>query len=507
MRELSAITVGSFKTIPFPRANTSVFAVPRSIARSLATTHRPVSVQRYPVLTMTRHSAPWYGASVPVHSAGADVRAERPPSILPPMDLGGFVPGEEPDDLGHEAEHEFEGHRGWIPPDDRLWRHPSEMSSGMPLSATGPRARGMANRDRVQQRRRATGIGAVGAAVMIAALAGGFILADVPAGHEGGTRTLVATETSLVGSSGSGAASSTASTILSGAGVENMVMRIRPSLVQLVTSSGTRTLGTGVVVGDGTLVLTAASAVAGVNRPVVITSRGRRVRTRLLGVDPHSGVAVLGVKSSRSLVPASFADETVQPGELAIATCLCDASGSGLDPYPLVALSTVKDEGSPVDPGRGVSLVDAIEADAPLSPSPKGGVLLDQRGRVIGILEALEQRSSDRVGVFVPTQLALGVAAELAHDGQVSHGWLGVNATDMVGGCGAEIVKVMSSMPAARAGFASGDVIDEVDGHPVCTLADLQARLYVTPPGEQVQIHVETPVGGRTVSVALAAAA
>src|SRR6478752_5650623 len=50
-RLLSAITVGSLRMIPWPREYTSVFAVPRSIARSLASaptscSRRPVGVER-----------------------------------------------------------------------------------------------------------------------------------------------------------------------------------------------------------------------------------------------------------------------------------------------------------------------------------------------------------------------------------------------------------------------------------------------------------------------------
>lgn len=427
------------------------------------------------------------------------------------MDLGGFVPGEEPDDLGSDAEDDFGALRGWIAPEDRLWRHPSEMrASSQPEGGSLAAVEQASVATRSLERRRAVRTGAVGAAAMVAALFAGFILAHVPGGPGSVAKhTVAATETSLVApSAGVESLTSDTTALLPGVDVATMVNRIRPSLVELVSARADRVLGTGVVVGNGSLVVTAASAVAGVTKAFAVNLKGQRLRTRLLGLDLHSGVAVFGVEKVRSLQPASFSDEPVEPGELAVATCLCAGSvGPQSKPFPQVALSTVKDEGSAVTYGQGLSLVDTIEAQAPLSPSPAGGVLLDGHGRVIGILEELKDPDSDRIGVFVPTQLALGVANQLASAGQVTHGWLGVSATSLPGKCGAEIVSVLASMPAAEAGLTSGEVIDSVDGHQVCSLADLQARLYVTPPGQQVQIHLETPSGGRTVSVPLAAAA
>ncbi len=327
-----------------------------------------------------------------------------------------------------------------------------------------------------------------------------------PLGH-----TQRAPDTSLVAPAVSFPRSSTSSTaaVALGTSVQDAVSRLRPSLVALISVGTGAAMGTGVVIGNGTLVITSASAVRGRSRMDAVTADGRRMVVRVVGSDQHSGVALLDMAGTgRRLAPAHFADEGVEPGEATIATCLCTsdpAGGSG--PSPQVALSTVRVTGNSVDIDQGASLVDAIEADAPLSPDPAGGVLLDSRGRVIGILDGVTADGDGELGVFVPAPLAVGVAEELADGGQLTHGWLGLNATDVPGRCGAQVVGVMPALPAAMAGVAVGDVVDEVDGHQVCSLAELQARLYVAPPGRRVSLQVETPAGVRTLSMALIPAA
>jgi S1-C subfamily serine protease len=431
------------------------------------------------------------------------------------MDLGGVDRAGDPDDAdhghGHDEDDDF-APRGWIPPEDRLWRHPSEMGA----SAGGESLRSVATHRRPtsQERRAVLTLGVAGAAA-VTALVATLTLFNGTSGAPVAGRVVSATsatDTSLVGPntvSSTTRAPSTTGTVVLGASVVDAVSRVRPSLVAVVSPSSGRAMGTGVVIGDGSLVLTSASVVAGAKRFDAVTASGKRLKARLLGTDPHAGIAVLAVHEvGTPLAPAAFADEAVQPGEPTIATCLCTAdppTTSG--PTPQVALSTVRVTEGAVDVDARSALVDAIEADAPLSPDPAGGLLLDAQGRIIGILDGVTADGDGGLGVFVPAPLAMGVAEELAAGRQVTHGWLGLSATDVTGGCGARVVSVMPDLPAAMAGVVAGDVVDEVDGHQVCSLAELQARLYVAPPGGLVQLHLETPAGGRTLAMALTPAA
>jgi S1-C subfamily serine protease len=65
------------------------------------------------------------------------------------------------------------------------------------------------------------------------------------------------------------------------------------------------------------------------------------------------------------------------------------------------------------------------------------------------------------------------------------------------------IVTVLPNSPAAVAGLQTGDVIKTIDSHRVCSLADLQSRLYVTPPGGRVLVGMSTAQGQTATAITL----
>ena len=103
--------------------------------------------------------------------------------------------------------------------------------------------------------------------------------------------------------------------------------------------------------------------------------------------------------------------------------------------------------------------------------------------------------------VFLPAEVVLGVAQQLVTSGQVDHGWLGVETSD-VGSAnpvtvetattsagtsppdGARLDSVDQNSPAAEAGLQPGDVVVGIDGNPVHSKSELAARLYPEPAGD-----------------------
>ena len=97
---------------------------------------------------------------------------------------------------------------------------------------------------------------------------------------------------------------------------------------------------TGVVLPGGDMVITAASAAAGVTRMVVVTSSGKRMNGKVLASDKSSGIAV--VSTSGGLFPASFSDTDLVPGDLAVTACLHDGGTSRARPTTDASVSTVQ---------------------------------------------------------------------------------------------------------------------------------------------------------------------
>jgi S1-C subfamily serine protease len=374
--------------------------------------------------------------------------------------------------------------RGWIEPEDRLWRHPSELEPrSRPLSLE------KSARDLWRERRTAIAAGTLGAAAVAAAAAVVLALANTPA-PETSASTVRATETSLVTSPSLAPA------------IRRAVSALTPSLVELRSTHTSRAPATGVVLPGGRLVVTSASAVAGLSHITVVTSDGRHMTGKVMASDVSSGVAV--VSTSAKLEAATFAtDAAVLPGELAVTACLRSGAGSSV-PATAVAVAMVEDIPNVVTLENGPELMDAIKAETPLR-AEWGGVLIDEHGEVLGILDNQMTMPGGTVGLFIPAPLALGVADELASSRRVEPGWMGVKATDAPNGFGAQISGVFSGSPAASAGIQPGDVVTAVDGHKVSDLADLRARLYTTPPGKAVDVTIDRGGTLQAIAVVLAA--
>lgn len=402
------------------------------------------------------------------------------------MDRGGsFTEGELPDDTGDGPEEGDLPLRGWVPPDDRLWLHPSEIAkrSAAPEDERQPAAAAVG----ASRRPPAFVVAAtLAAAVVLVALVSQRLPGQARPGlAPPGTTSL----TTAVAPAPQVAAVTPP--------VAAVTSRLSRSLVGLAVSrSGRRSVTTGTVMAPGNLVVTAASAVAGATRMTAFTTTGHRLAAQVLGTDTTTGVAVLRVPAR--LAPANFTTQ-VAAGQLAMTDCLC---GPGVaEGHPSAAVTLARVDAVGVHPGGPHHLLDGIEADH-VRGAAWGSVLADSHGRVAGILDTRTTNHGTTLDVFVPGWLAQAVAKQLAADHRVVHGWLGVTGKGLTGSCGALVGSVVPNAAAGQA-LRPGEVVLAVNGQPVCDWAELRAVLYVVPPGQPVSLQVQGPSGNKTVAVSL----
>jgi putative serine protease PepD len=365
--------------------------------------------------------------------------------------------------------------RGWIDPDDRLWRHPSE------LTARATRAVG---RPPILTRHpRATLL--IGAAATLAAVAWVIVLLSPPSDHVG-----------LSTSSDSASDVSVTTLALRGDPVPKAAQAAGHSVVQLraVTSHGIVSL-VGVAVAEGGLVATTADGLAGLRSISMITPNGRRIKASVLGVDDASDVALVSVPDDVPVAPFA-ADAALSEGDTAMtltvaslvngpATLRCeDGTLTGID--------------TEIDGGWAKGMPALTSAVNPVNEQP-GDPLLNQEGQVIGLLYTAGSSST-----YLPTQLVLGVADDLRSSGRVVHGWLGVEGATAPGTVGAHVAALMAGSPAAGL-LEPGDVVVAVGSTPIRSMADLRASLYVMAPKSTVGLSVLNGATTHVVDVTLGA--
>jgi serine protease Do len=376
--------------------------------------------------------------------------------------------------------------RGWIPPDDRLWVHPSEMGRESRIQDLD----GARRRARRSDRRGLFAAGVVGTAALTAAVAA-VALAASSSGPLSAKSALFMHPTYLTNS----ATNSTLSSDVKATTAQvcaasmpprtcKMVESVQSSMLRIVVQNGQNTTsGTAVVVpiAGETVAITAASLVGSAATVEGFDASGRSHKLEVLGADARSGIAV--VKIPWAMPAASIGQGSLFAGQILLLTCVGASSES-----PTSMIGQVDDPATST-----TELMDVIDVDVTPSATP-GGVLLDSKGSMVGLLAATNDGAGDVTGEFVPAWFAVGVAEKIV-SGSMVHGWLGVEGTNAADGeAGALVVKAPAQEPAAAAGVRPGDLVVGLlsDGvmDPILSMSDLEARLYIEPPGARIELRV-----------------
>jgi S1-C subfamily serine protease len=391
--------------------------------------------------------------------------------------------------LDDDADDDVGGTGPPLPPDDRLWRHPSELRDHGPGGADVERL--------VDDPRRAM----TWATALVAGLAGAALAVGVIAVT--GTLSPRIVERQVVEKVA--VTPVVSSPMVRGErGVVAVAERLSPAIVRLdVDGDGGSATGSGVLFRDDGLVLTSAHVVAGTTAISVVLTDGRRLHGQLVGADAATDIAVVDVEGDGFPVAVLGTSEGLEVGAPTIAI----GSPLGLAGGPSVTTGVISAVGRRVEAASGETLHGMIQTDAPIAPGSSGGALVDANGAVIGITTAVASEPGGRFGFATPIDLAHRVADQLLRTGHMVHGWLGVEgadlSTDMAEALGVEGGAVVRSVapgsPAEAAGLAADDVITEVDGEPIGSISELVVELRDRDPGDDVVVgywhggeHAET---------------
>jgi serine protease Do len=274
--------------------------------------------------------------------------------------------------------------------------------------------------------------------------------------------------------------------------------RLAPSVANLRVSRrvrGGRMLvggGSGVVVTPDGFMLTSAHVVDRSDGTVRASFLdGREVEANLVGTDPLSDLAVLRVENSE-LTAAELGDaESLRVGQLVVAIGNPNGFGSSVTAGVVSALG----RSLPVRSRAAGRIVEnVIQTDAALNPGNSGGALADGRGCVIGINTAV---AGVGLGLAVPINTTTRkIIGALMSEGRFRRSYLGIAggsrplpprlARELRRDECVEVVEVVESSPAAKAGLRPEDLIVDLNGEPVEGVDDLQRLMAGELIGQQV---------------------
>ena len=227
---------------------------------------------------------------------------------------------------------------------------------------------------------------------------------------------------------------------------------------------------------------------------VVTLQDGRSFNAEVVGSDKQVDLALLQIPAENlTALPMADSDK-VQVGDFVVAIGNPFALGQTVTSGIVSALGRS---------GLGIDRYeDFIQTDASINPGNSGGALVNLNGQMVGINSAIIAPSGGNVGIgfAIPTRIVKNVMEQLVKFGKVRRGRLGILFQDVTPQLaqafnlkitrGAVVSQVDADSPAAKAGFQPGDVVTDVDGHPIRNARDLDNQIGLTLVGQPLQAQV-----------------
>src|SRR5438105_13858652 len=194
----------------------------------------------------------------------------------------------------------------------------------------------------------------------------------------------------------------------------------------------------------------------------LIGAGGSALTARMAGRDPATNIAIL--RLAEPIASPSIAAGEARTGAVALAIG-ADGMGGASARLGLVNLA-----GSEWHSSRGGLIDRRIVLDVGLARREEGGPVFDATGGCLG-MSTFGPRGQV---IVIPTATIGRIAPQLAKDGRIARGWLGV-ALQAVAvpdalresaeqSSGLMVMSVVEGGPAAQAGVLAGDIILSVDG-------------------------------------------
>ena len=263
-----------------------------------------------------------------------------------------------------------------------------------------------------------------------------------------------------------------------------------------------RGVGSGFILTADGFIMTNAHVVDGADEVLVTLPDKREFKTRIVGADARTDVAVVKIEASG--LPAVRLGDVgrLKVGEWVMAI----GSPFGLENTVTAGIVSAKQR----DTGDYLPF---IQTDVAINPGNSGGPLINMRGEVVGINSQIYSRSGGFQGISfaIPIDEATRVSDQLRATGRVTRGRIGVqidqvtkDVAESIGlgkAQGALVRGVEAGSPADKAGVEAGDIITRFDGRTIEKSSDLPRLVGNTKPGTKSQLSVFRRGGVRELSV------
>lgn len=253
-------------------------------------------------------------------------------------------------------------------------------------------------------------------------------------------------------------------------------------------------LGSGVIVSEQGLILTNNHVVASADEIEIALADGRKMSAKVVGTDPDTDLALIKIEADNLPAITFASSDKLSVGDVVLAIGNPFGVGQTVTQGIISAL------------GRnhlGINTFENfIQTDASINPGNSGGALIDTDGSLVGINSAIYSRSGGSMGIgfAIPATLARQVMEQIVSQGNVTRGWIGIEAQDITpelaesfklqAAEGALIAGVLKNSPAEKAGLRAGDILLTIDNKPIADTSNMLNLIAALPPNQKATFKI-----------------
>jgi serine protease DegQ len=226
----------------------------------------------------------------------------------------------------------------------------------------------------------------------------------------------------------------------------------------------------------------------------IALSDGRKMSAKVVGTDPETDLALIKI-DAKNLPAITFAStEKLNVGDVVLAIGNPFGVGQTVTQGIISALGRTH---------LGINTFENfIQTDASINPGNSGGALIDTEGNLVGINSAIYSRSGGSMGIgfAIPASLARQVMEQIVSLGNVTRGWIGIQAQDITPELaesfklkqaqGALVAGVLKGGPADKAGLLAGDILLAIDGKPIYDTGSMLNLIAALTPNQQASLNI-----------------